>query len=106
MPRKINTAAATVIELTPEQRAAANALLRREQIIARADAASDNIVAVADGVRDYAAATGVAAAVGLRCTGTFLKRLVFGAPKARSVPTAIIRSDAELAECLRRHGLL
>jgi hypothetical protein len=104
MARKTTTT--VVPTLTPEQRAAAQALLKREAIIARADSASDSVVAVADGLREYAGATAAAGAVGLRCTGVFLKRLMFGAPKARSVPTAIIRSDAELAACLRRHGLM
>jgi hypothetical protein len=107
MPRKITTAVvAAPVTLTPEQRAAAQALIRREAIVARADAASDSVVAVADGLRDYAGATAAAGAVGLRCTGVFLKRLMFGAPKARSVPVAVIRDDAELAACLKRHGLL
>lgn len=97
--------ATPAVVLTPEQRAAARALMQREAMIQRADRAADNVLDAADAVRGYVGASAAAGLVGVRCTGTFLKRLVFGAPKIR-VPVAAVQADAELAAVLRRHGML
>ena len=102
MARKIQTVAA--VELTPELRAAAHALMTREKIASSADRAHQRAAELAGAARDYAGATASVALVGIGCTGTFLKRLVFGAPKVK-VPAHAL-SDAELRAVLARHGLV
>jgi hypothetical protein len=98
MARTPRTTTAVVV-LTPEQRAAAHALVMR-------DVALDNTARAADAVRDYVGASASAAALGAKCTGTFLKRLVFGAPKQRVELTVAAASDEQLIAALRRHNLL
>lgn len=99
------TTTVVAVELTAEQRATANALLMREGLITKADRARARTAEVADATRGYAAATAGTALLGIACTGTFLKRLVFGAPKV-VVPRAAVDTDAQLRAVLMRHGLL
>lgn len=101
----VKKTAAAPRALTPDQVSAAKALLARERIVAKADRARATTEALADAGRDYVAGAAGAALVGLSCTGTFLKRLVFGAPKI-SVPTSVVESDAQLRAVLKRHGML
>lgn len=104
MPRK----QVAKTELTPEQRAAAHALMQRERIGARADAAGESAAKFADGTREFVGGTVGAAAVGVKCTGVFLKRLVFGAPKPKRVtvqPKAGV-TDEELRAVLKKHGMI